>query len=163
MPGTATVTTLFSDHHAVEFEMRLSKPDAVKQQIHYRQLRRINHIQLRRDLEQLSAVTHPAVSLTALVEQYNTDLSELLERHAPLKSRFLTLGLSLPGTMLTSLLPSRRDAVLSCGGGAPGWQFTERCTLNSGRPWPGCSEPKSLSTTATRSRRTHLTPRSFLA
>ena len=88
---TVTVTTLFSDHHAVEFEMRLSKPGAVKQQIHYSQLRRINHTQLRRDLEQLSVVTHPAVSLTTLVKQYNTDLSELLERHAPLKSRFLTL------------------------------------------------------------------------
>ena len=92
VPGTVTVTTLFSDHHAVEFEIRLSKPDAVKQQIHYRQLRRINHTQLRRDLEQLWVVTHPAVSLTTLVKQYNvTDLSELLERHTPLTSRFLTL------------------------------------------------------------------------
>ena len=51
VPGTVTVTTLFSDHHAVEFEMRLSKPGAVMQQIHYRQLCRINHTQLRRDLE----------------------------------------------------------------------------------------------------------------
>ena len=60
-------------------------------QIHYCQLRRINHTQLWCNLQQLSVVMHPAVSLTALVEQYNTDLSELLERHAPLKSWFLTL------------------------------------------------------------------------
>lgn len=69
----------------------MSKSDAVKQVIHYRKLQQINHAELRRDLQQSPVVTHPDDPLTALVEQYNSDLSQLLETHAPLRSRILTV------------------------------------------------------------------------
>ena len=58
LSDTVNVSSL-TDHHAVEFSMRLSKPDGVKQVIQYRSLRKINHNELRCDMRQLSVVTHP--------------------------------------------------------------------------------------------------------
>ena len=91
LSDTVNVSSLLTDHHAVEFSMRLSKPDSVKQVIQYRSLRKINHNELRCDMRQLSVVTHPDDSLPALVNQFNSDLSKFLDKHAPLTSRSLPI------------------------------------------------------------------------
>ena len=50
LSDTVNVSSLLTDHHAVEFSMRLSEPDSVKQVIQYRSLRKINHNELRCDM-----------------------------------------------------------------------------------------------------------------
>ena len=91
LSDTVNVSSLLTDHHTVEFRMRLSKPDSVKQVIQYRSLQKINHNELGCDTRQLSVVTHPDDSLLALVNQFNSDLSKLPDKHAPLTSRSLPI------------------------------------------------------------------------
>jgi hypothetical protein len=80
------VTSLLSDHHAVEFMLRLTKPHSTRKLIIYHKLKKIDH-----DVEGLPMVTSPADSIVDLVDQYNGNLGQLLDKHAPLISRHLTV------------------------------------------------------------------------
>ena len=76
--------------------MTLDKPTARRVEKTYRKLRSVDMEALRRDLTTLPVFTSPATNVTDLLPQYQNDLDGLLEIHARLKRRVVTLRPSTP-------------------------------------------------------------------
>ena len=85
-----------SDHYAVHCKLTLDKPTPRRVEKTYRKLRSVDMEALRRDLTTLPVFTSPATNVTDLLAQYQNDLDGLLEIHAPLKRRMVTLRPSTP-------------------------------------------------------------------
>ncbi|XP_072033093.1 uncharacterized protein [Amphiura filiformis] len=85
------VGTLFSDHFAVHCKLNLNKPGYAKNQTTYRKLKMINHVDFDCDIRNSELITNPKTDLSGLINQYNEILCSILEKHAPLKSRTVTL------------------------------------------------------------------------
>ena len=79
------------DHFATLCSQSMTKPKSVKQKLTFRKLRQINVNQFQRDIKSSSLITRPASDLEPPVEQYNNVLKELLDKHAPLTQRSITL------------------------------------------------------------------------
>ena len=86
-----------SDHAMISMELLfptpLSKP---KRKIQFRNLKRINQAALSLDLQNISSHATSLQSATELVEYYNDSLSNLLNQHAPLKTRSVSFERSAP-------------------------------------------------------------------
>ena len=76
--------------------MALDTPTARRVEKAYRKLRSVDMEALRRDLTTLPVFISPATNVTNLLAQYQNDLDGLLEIHAPLKRRVVTLRPSTP-------------------------------------------------------------------
>ena len=62
----------------------------------YRNLKVVNTDQLRKDLRDSELCTNPPSSLDVMIGCYNTTLTDILNRHAPLKTRTVTVRRRLP-------------------------------------------------------------------
>ena len=82
-----------SDHSAVSCKLSLPKTAFERREVCYRKLKSIDIGKLREDIENSPLADPVSVSgdLDDLICQYNTVLSELLEKHAPLKKHMVTL------------------------------------------------------------------------
>ena len=80
-----------SDHVATACHLDMSRPEPVRHETRFRKLREIDFSQFRKDISSSSLVSNPASDLGALVEQYDSVLSELLDIHAPTVTRSITL------------------------------------------------------------------------
>ena len=87
---------MLSDHSAVHCKLRLKKPPLERMEITYRKLRSVNMDSFNEDLKQSDLLTTNAFDLMDLTEKYENTLTEILQRHAPLKRRMITLRLSAP-------------------------------------------------------------------
>ncbi|PFX12684.1 hypothetical protein AWC38_SpisGene23314 [Stylophora pistillata] len=87
---------MLSDHSAVHCKLRLKKPPLEQKEISYRKLRSINIGSLNDDLKQSDLLSTITPDLTDLIEKYENTLTEILEMHAPLKRRVITLRPSAP-------------------------------------------------------------------
>ena len=80
-----------SDHSIISMDdscpSHLPKP---KRDIHFRNIKNINPAILYSDLKLLASVNHPSVNKS--VEHYNYSLHCLLDTHAPLKTRTVSLS-----------------------------------------------------------------------
>ena len=87
-----------SDHSAVSCKLSLPKTAFERREVCYRKLKSIDIGKLREDIENSPLADPVSVSgdLNDLICQYNTVLSELLEKHAPLKKRMITLRPAAP-------------------------------------------------------------------
>ena len=85
-----------SDHYAVHCKLTLDKPTPRRVEKTYRKLRSVDMEALRRDLTTLPVFTSPATNVTDFLAQYQNNLDGLLEIHAPLKRRVVTLRPSTP-------------------------------------------------------------------
>ena len=90
------VGTFFSDHNAVHCKLKLMKPSHPKNQVTYRKLKMIDHAHFTRDIRESNLITNPKSDLSGLIDQYNETLRTILEKHAPLKSKTVTLRPSNP-------------------------------------------------------------------
>ena len=82
----------FSDHFAVHCKLNLQKPGYAKNLVTYRKLKAINCTDFECDIENSELITSPKPDLiTGLINQYNETLRALLNKHAPMKSRSVTL------------------------------------------------------------------------
>ena len=87
------VGSQFSDHFAVHCKLNLQKPGYAKNLVSYRRLKAIiNRTDFECDIENSELITSPKPDLTGLIKQYNETLYALLNKHAPIKSRSVTLG-----------------------------------------------------------------------
>ena len=68
----------------------------MKQQFSYRKLKTIDHADLSTDLEQSLLNVDPLSDLDSIVDQYNSSLASILDKHASLKSRSITIQPSNP-------------------------------------------------------------------
>ena len=85
-----------SDHAAVLCQLNSVKPCTAAKEISYRQLKSIDMDALRADLTTSELCTNVFTDLDTMVSCYNSTLSSLLDKYAPLR-----LLLSLPLTVIT--------------------------------------------------------------
>ena len=85
-----------SDHAAVHCKLLLDKPPLPVEELTYRKTKSIDHEQFERDLKASPLLCSPSTSLEDLVCQYDMVLAGLLEKHAPLKRRTITVRQSNP-------------------------------------------------------------------
>ena len=74
-------------HNPVVFNLRLTKQPNVTKTIKYKPLAKINHGEFNNDLKESVLVCNPLSDLTMLVSIYHTELSNLLDKHAPFKTK----------------------------------------------------------------------------
>ena len=80
-----------SDHFAVHCTLKLTKPRAEQHQIRYRQLSSIDMNALRKDLKDSTVLQETITDLPTLVDKYETELTRVLDIHAPEKKRMITV------------------------------------------------------------------------
>ena len=80
-----------SDHRAVHCELNLQKPIYAKKTVQYRKLRSIDFDRFSEEVRASVLFNHPSSDLQTLVSRYNSVLSALLDKHAPLKSKCVTI------------------------------------------------------------------------
>ena len=80
-----------SDHRAVHCELNLQKPIYAKKTVQYRKLRSIDFDCFSEEVRASALFNHPSSDLQTLVSRYNSVLSALLDKHAPLKSKCVTI------------------------------------------------------------------------
>lgn len=79
------------DHFAVSFCMHVPKPPNPRKVVNYRELRKINVQDFVRDIASCSEIQNVDKSLDELVEAYNKNLTTIVDKHAPLCTRTITL------------------------------------------------------------------------
>ena len=82
---------LIEDHFAVYMLVRAHRPVRPQKKITYRELDRIDADLFLSDLFTLPLLTAPSDNLDELLLQYNSCLSSLLEKHASVRSKVITL------------------------------------------------------------------------
>ncbi len=78
---------LLSDHEAIMFDLSIEKPPQVTKSITYRCLRKIDFTKFLDDINLSALLNNPATEVGDLCDTYYTELSSILDRHAPLKTR----------------------------------------------------------------------------
>ena len=91
-----SVDTLLSDHNIVQCNLLLVKPRRPRQKITYRKYAAINNIEFITDLEQSTLFTNPSDQITGLSRQYNSTITGLIDKHAPLITRVITIRQRTP-------------------------------------------------------------------
>ena len=87
-PATSFSPTSASDHYPIITRLSLSKPPPpVLVTKFFRCLKSINLMKFQIDIVSSKLITNPSSSLSELVACYNSTLSSLLDKHAPLKSK----------------------------------------------------------------------------
>ena len=82
---TPKISTYLSDHASVVFQLNSSNHKQKESPKSYRPLNKIDVTRFRQDLLNSDIVTKPKTELNELVNQYNSCLSQLLDKHAPLR------------------------------------------------------------------------------
>ncbi len=84
---TPLVSDLISDHFAIECNIQISsRTEKNSKTIISRKLKSLDIDAFRQDISKSELITHPSDDLDRLVDQYNTCLSEILDKHAPKRS-----------------------------------------------------------------------------
>ena len=79
---------LFSNHHFVDHKLAVSHPIPKPTIVKYRKLRGINDKPFSKDLAESQAkVYDPAGDVSSLFDGYNASLAQVLDKHAPVKSK----------------------------------------------------------------------------
>ena len=86
-----SVGSLLSDHFAVHFNLNVGKPPPLREFVQFRKLKSVNHQQLNEDLQNSGLAHDSGYDVNQLVTQYNDQLSELLDIHAPMKNAKLVI------------------------------------------------------------------------
>ena len=86
----ATITDIISDHATVDIKLAINKPGLPKKKITYRKYRAIAIIQLLTEILASDLVVISHSTLENLVKQNSIDLTNLIGKHAPLRSKVFT-------------------------------------------------------------------------
>ena len=88
---------VISDHSAVHCELSIKKPGLERREITYRNLRSIDRECFSQDIRNSELANYDKFeSVSALIDCYESTLSRLLEQHAPIKKRVVTLRPAAP-------------------------------------------------------------------
>ena len=94
--NSVNVEDFLSDHAAVHCSLNLQKQKHSKREITYRKLKCIDHVKFALDISESDLLQNPKTNLEDLVNQYNTELSRILDKHAPVCKRTITIRPSKP-------------------------------------------------------------------
>ncbi|CAB4021807.1 Hypothetical predicted protein, partial [Paramuricea clavata] len=86
----------FSDHCSILFSINISKPRLSRKKVTFRKTKAINTTTFVADLSATKLCQHPPSELDKLVDCYNTTLTDLLDHHAPLKTKTVTVRPQVP-------------------------------------------------------------------
>ncbi|XP_028412949.1 uncharacterized protein LOC114535827 [Dendronephthya gigantea] len=86
----------FSDHAAVMCEFTIARPVQKIKHAEYRKLKSIDMQQFVEDIRKSDLYTYPPSDLDTLTDCYNSTLSSLLDKHAPVLSRHVATRGSPP-------------------------------------------------------------------
>ena len=78
---------LLSDHNFIHMILAVSRPNPDKVCKKFRKLRQINHQELRDDI--IHELVPSTTQLAELVQNYDSTLKQLLDKHAPVKSKIV--------------------------------------------------------------------------
>lgn len=101
------VDDMISDHNIVSCSFQMRKPSYPRRDVTYRKMRSIDHESFRADLHDSVLLTDPADTVETLAEQYDETLGALLDKHAPLKKKTLTIRPRSPW-MCEEILEARK-------------------------------------------------------
>ena len=87
---------VISDHCAVHCNLRVQKLHFTKKKVYYRKLCSLDIESFNENILTSPLLEDQAIKLNALVDQYDNVLRSLLDLHAPLKRRKVTLPPSAP-------------------------------------------------------------------
>ena len=87
---------VLSDHFAVSCTLKLCKVLFERKRLCYRKLKSIEVSELQTDIGNSPLIHEEVEDVTILVDQYNSVLSSLLDKHAPLNKRVVTLQPAAP-------------------------------------------------------------------
>lgn len=95
-PHVYTMDVALSDHYVIMCSIDLSVPAQDSRLITYRSLKKIDCVRFTRDISQTTLHSHPDqwendANAPALLDEYNSVLSSLLDKHAPVKTKVLPL------------------------------------------------------------------------
>lgn len=94
--GPPIVDRLFSDHFSVVCELKRAKPRITRVKSSYRKLKSIDVAALKTDLAQSNLCLDPPDDLNSLVACYNNTLTTVLDQHAPVITKEITIRPSVP-------------------------------------------------------------------
>ena len=80
---------LISDHHFIHAHLNICKSKTKVKDVTYRKYKQIDKIAFKEDLQRTLKVEHATHDLRSLVTRYNSDLKEVLDKHAPEKRRLV--------------------------------------------------------------------------
>jgi len=81
----------FSDHHLITYKLPWTKPTSVKKKVTFRNTRSIDIEEFMDKINYSSLVTNPPTDLNAIVNDYNSTLSAILDDLAPQQTKEIVL------------------------------------------------------------------------
>ena len=93
---TSVMDPALSDHYAVRCKVLLAKPPFERKEIASRGLKRMDFARFRKDINNSKLMENDESSLNDLIDRYNTTLSALLDDHAPIRKKVITLRPATP-------------------------------------------------------------------
>jgi hypothetical protein len=96
--GFTVTDPVISDHFAVKFNLSLKKTPFPRKTLVFRSLKSVNVDHFRDDLRTSALLSQAGVlnNVTVITDQYNEVLETLLDKHAPIKKRTITLRPAAP-------------------------------------------------------------------
>ena len=83
---------LISDHYFIHAYLSVHKNKPKEMEVTYRKYKQIDKTMFKEDLQRTLEVEHTTFDLRSLVERYNSDLKEILDRHAPEKKKLVKVA-----------------------------------------------------------------------
>jgi hypothetical protein len=85
-----------SDHYAVVCNISVNKPPPLKKTIKYRKYKSVNVEEFSQDIKNSDLYRNPEDDIGDLVSQYNNVLTEILDKHAPVIEKQITVRPHMP-------------------------------------------------------------------
>ena len=89
--SNTVVSDFLTDHAAIHCHLHLPKPQPLRQTIQYRNYSAIDKEMFQADIEASTLCLDPGTSAASLLDQYDDTMSALLDKHAPLQTRTITV------------------------------------------------------------------------
>lgn len=90
------IDTLLSDHFNITFNIPVAKPPLPKKEINYRNLKSIDIECFSKDIQNSIMMNLETDDVDELANAYNSVLSDLINKHAPLKTKVITVHPAAP-------------------------------------------------------------------
>ena len=91
-----TISLPLSDHYTVQANLNVQRPSLPPKKVSYRRYKNIDVDTLRADIESSDLIQKPAVSLNELLDQYNNTLLAVVDKHAALITKPVTIRPACP-------------------------------------------------------------------
>ena len=96
LTSTEVRNDLLSDHYSVFFELDMVKPALPKKEVIYRKIKSIDLVKFRSDIVASGLPDFQHQDLDVVIDTYNSTMLDILDRHAPIKKRIVSIHPDAP-------------------------------------------------------------------